>query len=439
MLNNPQKVINTLAIVGTQWGDEGKGKIVDLLTEKADIVTRFQGGHNAGHTLIINGQKTVLHLIPSGILRPHVTCIIANGVAVSGEKLLTEMQSVEQQGVSIKGRLLISGDCPYILKFHELIDVARENKKGNTLIGTTGNGIGPAYEDKIARRGIRLSDFYDLEGLAEHFNRLADFHNFQLKHYYGQPILSADKEWEKLLMVREELLPMIIDTVSYLHQSYEEKQKILLEGAQGSLLDIDHGTYPYVTSSNTTIGGACTGTGLPTSKIDHVLGLAKAYTTRVGNGPFPTQLDCEHDPVGKHLSLVGKEIGATTGRPRRCGWLDLPLLRRSIAINGIDSLCISKLDVLDGIKELKICVAYKNGDSIHQVYPLNAARLCQCEPVYQNLLGWEGSTSGIKHIDDLPANTKNYLDFIHQQVNIPITLISTGEEREHIIELKNYF
>lgn len=439
MAKKQQKQLNTLAVIGTQWGDEGKGKIVDLLTKKADIVVRFQGGHNAGHTLIINGEKTVLHLIPSGILRPHVKCIIGNGVVVSGEKLLEEINYLEQCDVDVSGRLFLSGDCPLILKFHEAIDIARENRRGTISIGTTGNGIGPAYEDKVARRGIRMSDLYDLDHLSERFKIIADYHNFQLKHYHLQPTLSSAEQWESLLAVREKILPMMIDTVSYLHQAYTEGKNILLEGAQGSLLDIDHGTYPFVTSSNTTIGAACSGTGFSASHIDYVIGLAKAYTTRVGNGPFPTELCCENDPVGIHLSSVGQEKGATTGRSRRCGWLDLPLLRRTTMLNGVDSLCISKLDVLDGIKEIKVCTAYKIDGQVYHSYPLNSHQISQCEPVYQTLSGWEESTVGMTHMDDLPMAAKNYLDFIHEQLGISISLISTGAERKHTIELEKYF
>jgi adenylosuccinate synthase len=439
MQKTSNKKNNTLAVVGTQWGDEGKGKIVDLLTEKADIVVRFQGGHNAGHTLIIDGDKTVLHLVPSGILRPHVKCYIANGVVVSGEKLLQEIQQLERVGIDVKERLLLSGDCPLILKFHEAIDIARENKKDSATIGTTGNGIGPAYEDKIARRGIRLSDLQNLELLSEKYKALADFHNFQLNHYYSIQPLSSLENWEHLLAIREQLLPMITDTVSCLHQAYNEGKNILLEGAQGTLLDIDHGTYPFVTSSNTSIGAACTGTGLPTSKIDYVLGLAKAYTTRVGNGPFPTELDTKDNPVGKHLSLKGKEVGATTSRARRCGWLDLPLLRRTTQLNGIDSLCISKLDILDGIKEIKVCVGYQIDNEEHSSSPLNASLLEKCQPIYKTLQGWSEKTSGVTVWEELPENAKNYLQFISEQLALPISLISTGAERGHTIQKQSYF
>ena len=439
MSSNTTKKINTLAIVGTQWGDEGKGKIVDLLTEKANIVTRFQGGHNAGHTLIINNKKTILHLIPSGILRPNVKCIIANGVVVSGEKLLQEIENLEQNGVNTKGRLFISGDCPIILKFHETIDIARENKKGTNIIGTTGNGIGPAYEDKVARRGIRISDLQDVGLLEEKYKAIADYHNFQLRHYYMQPTLSSTEHWENLLAIREKLLPMVIDTVSYLQQAYQANENILLEGAQGSLLDIDHGTYPYVTSSNTTIGAACSGTGLAASNIDYVIGLTKAYTTRVGNGPFPTELDYLADPVGKHLSSIGKEIGATTSRSRRCGWLDLPLLRRTTQLNGVNSLCISKLDVLDGIKELKVCTQYQVNGKKYDSFPLNSHKLSQCQPIYQSLQGWSENTRGITQIEDLPTNARHYLDFISEQLGLPIAIISTGAERNHTIHLQQHF
>lgn len=431
--------VNSIAVLGTQWGDEGKGKIVDLITKNTDIVNRFQGGHNAGHTLIIDNKKTVLHLVPSGILHGNVQCIIGNGVVVSGDKLLEEIKLLEANQIEVRSRLFISGDCPIILNFHKQLDLAREIKRGVNAIGTTGKGIGPTYEDKVARRGIKIYDLQNTEKLRSTLYDLADYHNFQLKHYYRQPEINVKHEWEQLLSIAEQLKPMIADTTQMLQQAYQQNKCILLEGAQGTLLDIDHGTYPFVTSSNTSIGAASTGSGLGASQIDYVLGLAKAYTTRIGSGPFPTELSITKDSIGCQLSHRGNEIGATTGRQRRCGWLDLVILRRSCQINDLSSLCITKLDVLDAFAEINVCIAYKlNGETVYDT-SLHADNLALCEPIYKTFPGWQSSTEGIVFYEQLPQRAKDYLNFISQELSTPISLISTGPDRNQTIILNSIF
>jgi adenylosuccinate synthase len=425
-----------VVILGTQWGDEGKGKIVDLLTEDAAAVVRFQGGHNAGHTLVIDGKKVVLHLIPSGILRPNVRCLIGNGVVLSPDALKKEMADLESQGVDYQGRLILSPACPVILPVHVALDLAREKARGNDKIGTTGRGIGPAYEDKVSRRGIRLGDLGDEALLKSRLETLLDYHNFVLEKYFGAERVDASKTLDECLAHKEWILPMLGDVTAILRQIRQEGGNIMFEGAQGALLDIDHGTYPYVTSSNTTAGGASTGTGFGPRYLDAVLGITKAYTTRVGSGPFPTEL---FDDVGRHLAEKGHEFGATTGRARRCGWFDAVVLRHAIELNSLSGLCLTKLDVLDGLEEVKICVAYKSGDRMLEVASSDPAVYENLEPVYETLPGWSASTIGVRHMDDLPANA---LDFIHRLealLGIPVDIVSTGPDRNETIVLRHPF
>jgi len=425
-----------VVVLGTQWGDEGKGKIVDLLTDQADAVVRFQGGHNAGHTLVIDGKQTVLHLIPSGILRENVRCLIGNGVVLSPSALLAELEMLEQTNIDTVDRLGISESCPVILPYHVALDQAREIARGNKAIGTTGRGIGPAYEDKVSRRGIRLGEMFDADHLKERLREVMEYHNWSLKHYYKQKVVDCDQVLEEALAQAEVIRPMIEDVPRTLHRMRVEDKSIMFEGAQGALLDIDHGTYPYVTSSNTTAGGACTGSGTGPKDIDYILGIVKAYTTRVGAGPFPTELD---DDAGHHLGTKGHEFGATTGRKRRCGWLDVVALRRAIQINSVTGLCITKLDVLDGLETIKICVAYRlHGQEIH-VPPVGADLLEKVEPVYIELPGWNRSTVGAKLHNDLPMNAKEYLQKLEELCEVPIDIISTGPDREETIVLKHPF
>ena len=425
-----------LVLVGTQWGDEGKGKIVDLLTEKADVVVRFQGGHNAGHTLVIGGQKTVLHLIPSGILRPTVQCYIGNGVVLAPDALIEEMNELEASGVSISTRLGISEACPLILPYHIALDQAREQAIGNDAIGTTGRGIGPAYEDKVARRGLRLADLVQGEGFAEKLAELADYHNFVLKNYFKFDTLDVSQVADEMLAFQERLAPLMCDVTQALDDADRAGKAIMFEGAQGMMLDIDHGTYPFVTSSNTTAGAASSGSGMGISKLDQVMGIVKAYTTRVGAGPFPTELD---DSVGQHLGEVGHEFGATTGRSRRCGWFDAVLMRRSRQVNGLTTLCLTKLDVLDKLEEIKICIGYQLKGTQVQVAPLGAELLEQCVPVYETHPGWQTNTVGTKNYDDLPANAKAYIQRIEELVEVPVDVISTGPDRDETLVKKNPF
>ena len=420
-------------VVGTQWGDEGKGKIVDLLTEKADGVVRFQGGHNAGHTLIIGGEKTVLHLIPSGILREGVECIIGNGVVVHLPSLLEEMDGLIANGVDVESRLKISAACPLILPSHIALDNAREVARGASKIGTTGRGIGPAYEDKVARRGLRVSDLLDERVFRERLAESFELHNFMLEHYYKQPTVDLEPVAEEWLGMLDRLRPMIMDTAGYLGQMQSDGANLLFEGAQGTLLDIDHGTYPFVTSSNTTAGAASTGSGLGPANFDSVIGIVKAYTTRVGSGPFPTEL---FDDMGAHLAKIGAEVGATTGRARRCGWFDAVITRRAVLNSGITGLCITKLDVLDGLETVKICVGYRLNGELLDAPPLSVDQYSDCSPIYEESPGWSESTAGITSYEDLPENARNYLDRMQAVLGVPIDLISTGPDRDHTIILK---
>lgn len=419
-----------VVIVGTQWGDEGKGKIVDLLTDRAEAVVRFQGGHNAGHTLVIDGEKTVLHLIPSGILRDNVRCLIGNGVVISPQALVDEIDALATRDVPVADRLRISSACPLILPNHQALDLAREASRGEDAIGTTGRGIGPAYEDKVARRALRVSDLLDLERFEAKLESLLDYHNFLLTRYHSaDPIVSAEI-MDAIGPLGERLAPLVVDVVHELQGLIENDANVLFEGAQGTLLDIDLGTYPFVTSSNTTAGGAACGTGLGPDRIDYVLGIVKAYTTRVGAGPFPTEL---FDDMGKHLADVGAEFGATTGRPRRCGWFDAVSLRRAVFVNGISGLCVTKLDVLDGLGEIKICVGYRLDGELIQTPPLAIDRYEECEPVYETLPGWQHSTVGITDCAELPENARRYLDRIAEIIQVPVEIISTGPSRDETI------
>ena len=425
----------SVVVLGTQWGDEGKGKIVDLLTEKAAAVVRFQGGHNAGHTLVIDGEKTALHLIPSGILREGVKCVIANGVVVAPDALLKEVRALEARGVPVMERLRLSHACPLILPYHVALDQAREVKRGNAKIGTTGRGIGPAYEDKVARRGLRVGDLYQPE-FADKLKEVMEFHNFALTQYYGceavdyEETLAACKDWA------EQLKDIVVDAVDLIHTVRENGGDIMFEGAQGTLLDIDHGTYPYVTSSNTTAGGAATGSGVGPLYLDQILGITKAYTTRVGSGPFPTEL---FDDVGEHLQTKGNEKGTTTGRSRRCGWFDAMLGKHAIRVNSINTICLTKLDVLDGLDTIKVCVGYEdeNGKAIN--VPASADQFEKITPVFKELPGWKESTYGAKSMADLPDNARAYIRFVEDAIEAPIDIISTGPDRMETIVLRHSF
>lgn len=430
-------MVNNLVIVGTQWGDEGKGKIVDLLTENADGVVRFQGGHNAGHTLIIGDTKTVLHLIPSGIMRDDITCYIGNGVVLSLEALISEIKMLEANGVDVRSRLKISEACPLILPYHVAMDIAREKAKGLDKIGTTCRGIGPAYEDKIGRRAIRLQDIFYPERFTEKLKDVLHYYNFTLREYYGADPVDYATIVDYVASIVEEIRPMVADVSSLLYGELQDERRLVFEGAQGALLDVDHGTYPYVTSSNTSAGFAATGSGIGPTAIDYVLGVTKAYTTRVGSGPFPTELN---DDIGEHLAVVGKEVGATTGRGRRCGWFDAAALRRSVQVNGLTGLCITKLDVLDDVDEISVCTHYEdlNGETIH-VLPVGAELVSECIPKYTFFPGWKCSTKGIRTYEDLPFSAQVYLQFIEDQCDVSIDMIATGPERDDIIILNEIF
>lgn len=425
----------SVVVLGVQWGDEGKGKVVDLLAARADVAVRFQGGHNAGHTLVTGGEKTVLHLLPSGILRPDVRCVIGNGVVLSLEALTEEVDGLEARGVPARGRVRISGACPLVLPSHAALDRAREARRGGDRIGTTGRGIGPAYEDKAARRGLRLADTADADRFAEALAELLDLHNFWLEKYYGAEPVDGGRTLEDCLRLAGRVRPMMADTVALLHRYRREGKAMLFEGAQGALLDIDHGTYPYVTSSNTTAGGAATGSGCGPRHLDYVLGVAKAYATRVGGGPFPTEL---RDATGRHLAAVGREKGATTGRDRRCGWFDAAAVRLAAAINSVSGLCLTKLDVLDGLETVKVCTGYRGGAAVSAGL-MDAAGFARLEPVYEELPGWEGSTTGLDRIEALPANARAYVRFIEEAVGAPVDMISTGPDREQTITLRHPF
>lgn len=426
----------SVVVIGTQWGDEGKGKIVDLLTDKAKAVVRFQGGHNAGHTLVIDGKKTVLHLIPSGVLRDGVQCLIGNGVVLSPEALLKEIKALEANGIPARERIFISESCPLILPYHIALDQARELARGKKAIGTTGRGIGPCYEDKVARRGIRLGELMDAEVFAKRLREVLDYHNFSLEHYFKTDPVDYQQVLDQALEQAEEIRSMVGDIPGILHQMREQGDRIMFEGAQGALLDIDHGTYPYVTSSNTTSGAAAAGSGVGPCDLEYILGIVKAYTTRVGAGPFPTELD---DASGNHMGERGHEFGATTGRKRRCGWLDMVSLNRSLKINSVTGLCITKLDVLDGLETLKIAVSYNyHGQSVC-VPPAGSDNFEACEPVYIEMPGWQESTIGMQSYDDLPAAAQAYLGKVEELSGVPIDIISTGPDREETIVLKHPF
>jgi adenylosuccinate synthase len=425
-----------VVVIGTQWGDEGKGKIVDLLTDKADAVVRFQGGHNAGHTLVIKGRKTVLHLIPSGILRDNVRCLIGNGVVLSPSALLEELEMLEAGGVDARDRIGISESCPVILPYHIALDQAREAARGNKAIGTTGRGIGPCYEDKVSRRGIRLGEMLDEDLFKERLREVMDYHNFALEHLFKFDTVDYRQVLDEALAQAEQIKPLIDDVPGTLHQLRRQGHSVMFEGAQGALLDIDHGTYPYVTSSNTTAGGAATGSGVGPRDFDYVLGIVKAYTTRVGAGPFPTEL---FDDDGDHLGEKGHEFGATTGRKRRCGWLDTVALRRSLHINSVTGMCITKLDVLDGLDTVKICVAYKLDGKEVDTPPVGADRFEQCQPLFIEMPGWKESTVGLKSRDELPETARAYLRKVEELCETPIDIISTGPDREETVVLRHPF
>ena len=426
----------SVVVLGAQWGDEGKGKIVDLLTEEIGAVVRFQGGHNAGHTLVIGGKKTVLHLIPSGILRDGALCLIGNGVVLSPAALRKEIDELEAEGVDVRSRLRISPATPLIMPYHIALDQAREKAAGKSAIGTTGRGIGPAYEDKVARRGIRVADLHYPDQLAEKLRVAMDYHNFVLTKYLGAEAVDYQKTLDEALAFGEYIEPMKTDIAGLLHQLRKEGKRVLFEGAQGSLLDIDHGTYPYVTSSNTTVGGAFAGTGVGADAIDYVLGICKAYATRVGGGPFPTELD---DEVGQAIRDRGAEYGATTGRPRRCGWMDIVALKQAVMINGISGLCITKLDVLDGMDKLKVCIGYKYRGKTTEYAPLDAEGWNEIEPVYLEFPGWSENTHGITEWDKLPPAARAYLRALEELAGCPISIVSTGPDRDHTMVLRDPF
>ncbi len=424
-----------VVVIGTQWGDEGKGKIVDWLTDRAQGVVRFQGGHNAGHTLVIAGKKTVLHLIPSGILRG-TQCYIGNGVVLSPHALLQEMDELEAAGVELDGKLCISEACPLILPYHAALDLAREAAQGEKKIGTTGRGIGPAYEDKVARRALRLQDLFKPVRFAEKLQGLLEFHNFVLEHFYKQPRVDFQKTLDETLALAQRIVPLVADVPRALYEANRNGKNLLFEGAQGSLLDIDHGTYPFVTSSNCVAGAAAAGAGIGPHHLHYVLGITKAYTTRVGGGPFPTELS---DGVGELLRQRGQEFGATTGRPRRTGWFDAAALKRSIQLNGCSGLCITKLDVLDGVEAVKICVGYEVDGKLSDILPVGAEELSRCVPVYDELPGWMESTVGVKDYKGLPKAARKYLRRIEELCALPIDMISTGAERDETIVMRHPF
>ena len=425
-----------VVVVGTQWGDEGKGKIVDLLTDRARAVVRFQGGHNAGHTLVINGKKTVLHLIPSGVLREGVMCLIGNGVVLSAAALFEEIDELTRGGVDVAPRLRVSESCPLILPYHVALDQARELARGKAAIGTTGRGIGPAYEDKVARRGLRVGDLLNTKSFGEKLQGVMDYHNYALKNYFQCETVDYRKTLNECLGHAERLRPLVADIPELLDQLGRDGKRVMFEGAQGALLDIDHGTYPYVTSSNTCAGAATTGSGVGPGRLEYVLGITKAYTTRVGAGPFPTEL---HDSIGDRLGERGKEFGATTGRKRRCGWYDAVIMRRSNQLNGVTGLCVTKLDVLDGLETIRVCTAYRYEGRVRTTPPSGADALAKCEPVYEDMPGWQESTKGARSFNKLPVNAQKYLKKIEELTEARIDLISTGAERDDTIILRHPF
>ncbi len=424
----------SIVVLGSQWGDEGKGKIVDLLAHDMDVVVRFQGGHNAGHTLVVDGRKTILHLVPSGILNEGSQCLIANGVVISLEELRKETEALQALGVDVHSRLGISPACPVIMPYHELLDHAREKARGDKAIGTTGRGIGPAYEDKVSRRGIRMSDLYNHDLLSEKLEEAMDYHNFVLEKYFDMQRLSYDRVLDDVLQLATHFADLMTDVSGQLSQFRTAGKRVLFEGAQGSMLDIDHGTYPFVTSSNTTVGAVCTGAGIGPNAIDYVLGIAKAYTTRVGAGPFPTEL---FDDTGAGIARRGAEFGATTGRPRRCGWLDSVALRRSAHLNGISGFCVTKLDVLDGIETIKVGTAYRLNDKRLETTPVNAEAWEDLQVEYESFPGWTESTRGVTRFEDLPANAQDYLRAIESLCGAPVHMVSTGPDRRESIILQH--
>ncbi|MFM8768368.1 MAG: adenylosuccinate synthase [Rubrivivax sp.] len=440
---NSSSAGRNVVVVGTQWGDEGKGKVVDWLTDHAQGVVRFQGGHNAGHTLVINGRKTALQLIPSGVMRPGVACYIGNGVVIDPVHLLSEIERLESIGVEVRSRLFISESCPLILPFHVEVDRAREalrESSGTGKIGTTGKGIGPAYEDKVARRALRVQDLKHPERFAQRLRDLLSLHNQALGSYLRSQELEFQPMYDQAMRVAAQLSPMFADVGYALHQSHLRGERLLFEGAQGTLLDIDHGTYPYVTSSNCVAGNAAAGAGVGPQMLHYRLGITKAYTTRVGSGPFPTELPIdESGTVGHHLSPVGQERGTVTGRARRCGWLDAAALKRSMIINGISGLCITKLDVLDGLREVKMCSGYRLNGQLIDILPLDAYDIARCEPTYETFSGWSDSTAGLTRWSDLPAKARQYLERVQDMIGVSIDMVSTGPDRDHTIVLRHPF
>ena len=425
-----------IVVMGTQWGDEGKGKIVDLLTERAAAVVRFQGGHNAGHTLVIDGRKAVLHLIPSGIFRPGAHCCIGNGVVLEPNALLKEISALEQRGVPVRERLHISHACQLILPHHLKLDEAREQARGSGKIGTTLRGIGPAYEDKAARRGLRLGDLFHWQSFPDKLREVMDYHNFMLEHYYQTETLDFQETLEGCAQAAEQLRPLVTDVVTLLHELREAGQNILFEGAQGTLLDLDLGTYPFVTSSNTTAGGTAVGSGFGPAYLDYVLGITKAYATRVGSGPFPTEL---FDEVGQRLAQRGNEFGATTGRPRRCGWFDAVALKQAVRINSISGLCLTKLDVLDGLERIRICTGYAEPDGLQGAPRFGSEYYSNIQPRFEELPGWRQSTAGAESLAQLPPEAQAYIRRIEQAVGVPIAIVSTGPGRAETIVLEDPF
>jgi len=427
-----------VVVIGTQWGDEGKGKVVDWLTDHAQGVVRFQGGHNAGHTLVIGGQKTALQLIPSGIMRAGVACYIGNGVVLSVPDLLREIDKLESSGIEVANRLKVSEACPVILPYHTALDAAREAKRGDAKIGTTGKGIGPAYEDKVARRAIRVADLLNEKRLEEKLRENLDYHNYVLVNYLKAKAVDFQSTFDTALASVPRIRPMVTDVSSALYAVHKAGANLLFEGAQGSLLDVDHGTYPFVTSSNCVAGNAAAGSGVGPNMLHYILGITKAYTTRVGSGPFPSELPTDQG-IGKHLSSVGHEFGTVTGRPRRCGWFDAALLKRSVQINGVSGMCLTKLDVLDGLESLRLCTGYRLHGKQVDIFPVGAEEAAACEPIYEEMPGWTEPTVGVKLMKDLPANAQAYVKRIEELVGVPVDMVSTGPDREETIVLRHPF
>lgn len=427
-----------VVVIGTQWGDEGKGKVVDWLTDHSQGVVRFQGGHNAGHTLVIGGQKTALQLIPSGIMRAGVACYIGNGVVLSAPDLLREIDKLEASGLEVASRLKVSEACPIILPYHTALDAAREAKRGDAKIGTTGKGIGPAYEDKVARRAIRVADLLNEKRFEEKLRENLDYHNHVLVHYLNASAVDFRKTYDDAIATAPRIRPMVTDVSSALYAAHKQGANLLFEGAQGSLLDVDHGTYPFVTSSNCVAGNAAAGSGVGPNMLHYVLGITKAYTTRVGSGPFPSELATDQG-TGKHLASVGHEFGTVTGRARRCGWFDAALLRRSVQINGVSGMCLTKLDVLDGLESLRLCTGYRLHGKTVDIFPVGAEDAAACEPIYEEMPGWKDVTVGAKSMDALPAAARDYIRRIEALVGVPVDMVSTGPDREETIVLRHPF